>query len=51
MIEQNMDFNTNYYSYKYNQFDEHDCIFERTLLDQDEEKFSMHVELDHCIGE
>jgi hypothetical protein len=51
MIEHNIDFNTNCYSREYNQFDEQDRIFERTLLEQDEEKFNMHVKLNHCIGE
>lgn len=52
MSEQNMDSITNNYPYEYNYFNEQDSAFERKLMEEDQEKFSMGVEeLTYLLGE
>ena len=51
MNQKHMDYITNDYLREYNHFDERDSAFERKLMEEDEEKLSLSIELFHLIGE
>jgi hypothetical protein len=51
MSEQYLNFNTNHYDYEHNHFNEQDYAFDRRLQEEEEEFFSMSIELNYCIGE